>query len=51
MDRIANEAMGYHPDSRQAFFGDVIAAIKSHMENVSAHSQKGQERGPDNPQD
>jgi hypothetical protein len=34
MDRIANEAMGYHPDSRQAFFGDVIAAIHSHLENV-----------------
>jgi uncharacterized protein (DUF2267 family) len=33
MDRIANEAMGYHPDSREEFFRDVMAAIKSHLEN------------------
>jgi hypothetical protein len=33
MDRIANEAMGYHPDSRAEFFLDVMAACKSHLEN------------------
>ena len=33
MDRIANEAMGYHPDSRAEFFRDVMAAIKDHLEN------------------
>jgi hypothetical protein len=33
MDRIANEAMGYHPESRAEFFSDVMAAIEDHKQN------------------
>ncbi len=36
MDHIANEAMGYHPESRAEFFRDVMAEIKDHMENDRA---------------
>jgi hypothetical protein len=32
MDRIANEAMGYHPESRAEFFRDVMEAIKDHKQ-------------------
>ena len=37
MDRIANEAMGYHPESRAEFFRDVMEAIKDHLENAKGH--------------
>ncbi len=42
MDRIANEAMGYHPDSRAEFFSDVVTAINEHRDNagVLAHADE-----------
>lgn len=36
MDRIANEAMSYHPDSRAEFFRDVVTAINEHLENETS---------------
>jgi uncharacterized Zn finger protein (UPF0148 family) len=44
MDRIANEAMGYHPESRAEFFRDVMAAIKDHLANACLSHGEGEKR-------
>lgn len=45
MDRIANEAMGYHPASRNDFFRDVMAAIEDHLQNAKlSHEEGGKEQ-------
>jgi hypothetical protein len=33
MDRIATEAQLYHPESREKFYNDVLAEIKTHLAN------------------
>ena len=40
MDRIANEAMGYHPDSRAEFFSDVVTAINEHRDNAGGMARE-----------
>jgi hypothetical protein len=33
MDRIANDAMSYHPECRSEFFRNVMDSIKDHLAN------------------